>query len=141
MGRYELIEDVTRADCAVEVVAEGVEDLFATSARALAELSADPETVPLRRTRDVILSAPDLDLLLFDWLNEIILRKDRDREIYPRAEVEIRGQAPFELTARLHGDVIGAATDQRSDLKAVTLHRFDLEIADHACRARFVVDV
>jgi SHS2 domain-containing protein len=141
MGRYELVEDITRADCAIEVVAGGVEDLFATAARALAELSADPSTVSLRRTRDVRLSAADLELLLFDWLNEIILRKDRDREVYPQVDVEISGQGPFELSGRLQGDVIGEATEQRADLKAVTLHQFQLEVADHACRARFVVDL
>ena len=141
MGHYELIEDITRADCAVEVVADDVEDLFATSARALAELSADPATVTLQRTREVRLSGPDLDLLLFDWLNEILLRKDRDREVYPQVEVEIEGDGPYRLAARLQGDAIGETTSQRADLKAVTLHHFHLEIADHACRARFVVDL
>jgi hypothetical protein len=39
----------------------------------------------------VTLEAEDWDLLLYDWLAELILRKDRDREIFP---AQMFGSAP-----------------------------------------------
>lgn len=142
MGRFAFLEHITQADSAIEVVGEDLGDLFATAARALAESMVDPATLAADRERDVVLSAARLDLLLFDWLTEIIYRKDADGEVFPRAEVRVEGEGPCRLTARLRGGGLDPATTvTRSDLKAVTLHRFRLEPVDDGWRARFVIDV
>ena len=71
---------------------------------------------------------PRLDLLFYDWLLELIFRKDRDGEVYPRTKVDIRGSDPFQLTAEMEGDLLDPGhMELRSDLKAVTFHQFALE--------------
>ena len=142
MGHYRVIEEVALADCAFDLEGDDLNDLFATAARALAELMVDPDTLPLTVTRSVALSADTLDLLFYDWLAELIFRKDRDGEVFPRARLDVREGAPASLTAALEGGVIDPArTGLRADAKAVTFHQFRLERAAGGWRARVVIDI
>jgi SHS2 domain-containing protein len=142
VGRYEFIEDLTLADCAFEVEGADLDDLFATAAEALAAVMVDPATVPLVLEREVALEAEAEDVLLYDWLAELILRKDRDREVFPAARVRVTPGHP----SRLAGRVRGAAIDEermrlRNDAKAVTLHTFTLERRANGWRAQVVIDI
>jgi SHS2 domain-containing protein len=64
---------VAIADCAVEVQGDDLDDLFATAAATVAESMVGPATVSLTTERRVTLTAPALDLLLYDWLSEFML--------------------------------------------------------------------
>jgi len=142
VGRYEFLESIAIADCAMEVEGEDLDDLFATAARAVAELMVDPTTVRRSVERGVELAAPALDLLLFDWLSELIFLKDSEQLVFPEVEVHVSGEAPRRLAARLRGDTIDRTrTTLRADPKAVTLHLFALEPRAGGWRARVVIDI
>ena len=142
MGRYEFLEGVALADCAVEIRGDDLADLFETAALALAEVMVDPATLPITVERTISLTAPALDLLLYDWLSELIYRKDRDREVFTRGEVRVSGAGPFHLAARLRGGVIDPErTSLGADPKAVTFHQFALNSVDGAWKARVVIDI
>lgn len=142
MGRYVVLEDVAIADCALDIEGGDLADLFATAAEALAELMVDPATLSLSVRHRVGIEAPELDLLLYDWLSELIYRKDRDREVFPRARVEVTGSGPFRLSAELVGGAIDPPrTALRADPKAVTFHQFALRPAADGWRARVVIDI
>lgn len=142
MGRYEVLEAMAVADCALDVEAESLDDLFETAARAVAELMVDPATVSPSAERSVTLDAPSLDLLLYDWLSELIFLKDSERMVFPETSVRITGQAPARLGARLRGAVIDPASMAlRADPKAVTFHQFALAPRDGGWRARVVIDI
>jgi SHS2 domain-containing protein len=92
--------------------------------------------------RTITLEATELDLLLYDWLSELIFRKDRDREVYVRTRVAIDGEGPCRLTAEVDGGALEPGrTELRADAKAVTFHQFALARADGGWRARVVVDI
>jgi SHS2 domain-containing protein len=117
-------------------------DVFETAARALAEVMVDPATVASTLTRRVSLEARSLDLLLCDWLSELIYRKDRDREVFTSARVSLRGDGPFRLEATVIGGAIEPErTGLRADPKAVTFHQFALGAVNGGWRARVVIDV
>lgn len=142
MGQFRFLDEVALADCAVEVEGTDLDDLFETAASALATLMVDPATVPATVERTVTLAAPEPDLLLYDWLSELIFRKDRDLEVFSRSEVRVTGSGPFALTARLWGGAIDPhRTERRADPKAVTFHQFVLARAGAGWRARIVIDV
>ena len=142
VGRYEVLENVALADCALEVEGRDLNDLFETAAGALAELMVDPATVETSVERRIALSAEGIDLLFYDWLSELIYRKDRDREVFPQARVRVSGDGPFRLEADVHGGVIDRArTALRADPKAVTFHRFEVTAVDGGWRARLVIDI
>ena len=102
----------------------------------------DPATLSITVERTVRLEAPKLDLLLYDWLSEMIYLKDRDRLVFPAARVTISGAGPFKLDATVEGGLIEPKrTALGADPKAVTLHQFLLEHIDGGWRARLVIDI
>ncbi len=147
MGRFEYREDLVPADAAVEAWGEDLGDLFATSARALCELMADPESLGEGHRHAITLAAETPELLLVDFLSELLFLKDRDRALFPRAEVRVErdeaaGPAAFRLEARLAGEVVDPArTRRRIDVKAVTLHGLAVERSGEGWHARFVLDL
>jgi SHS2 domain-containing protein len=142
VGRYRTIEDVAIADCALAIEGESLDDLFATAARALAELMVDPATLPADLSRRITLEAPALDLLLHDWLAELIFLKDRDAAVFPHADVHITGDGPFLLQAVVRGGTIDRArTALRADAKAVTFHQLGVERTAGGWQARVVIDI
>lgn len=142
MGAYHFVEEIALADCAIDVEGTDLADLFETAALALAEVMVDPATVSTTARRTIALDADELDLLLYDWLSELIFRKDRDREVYTRTEVEIDGSGPFRLAAEVEGGILDPAhAELRADPKAVTFHQFALERSDGGWRARIVIDI
>ena len=142
MGSWRIVEDVAVADCALDLEARDVDDLFETAALALVDLMVDPSTVAVDSERVVTLDAAELDLLLYDWLSELIFLKDRDRQVFTRCMVRVSRAAPHHLRAELRGGTIESGrTALRADLKAVTLHQFAVERTKEGCRARVVIDV
>ncbi len=142
MGHWTVVESIALADWAFDVEGEDLDDLFATAARALVDLMIDPATLPVTVTRTVALSAPSLDLLLFDWLAELIYLKDAERLAFPGVTVTVSQGSPATLTARLEGGVIDRQhTALRADPKAVTFHQFRIEPAGPGWRARIVIDI
>jgi len=147
MGRYEFREDIVPADAAVEVWGESLEDLFATSARALCGLMSDPASLAANVSREVEVAADALDLLLVDFLTELLVCKDRDCALFPVAEVRIErdpgGEAGrWRLEAMLQGGIVDPETTRRGiDVKAVTLHGLAVERDGEGWHGRFVVDL
>jgi SHS2 domain-containing protein len=142
MGHYRFIEEIALADCAIDIDGVDLRDLFETAADALAELMVDPATVRRTVQRTIALDATELDLLLYDWLSELIFRKDRDGEVYTDTAVEVSGDGPFRVAAQLTGGRLDPThVELRSDPKAVTLHQFGLERTDRGWHARIVIDI
>lgn len=142
MGSYHLLETVAVADCALAIEATSVADLFETAARALAELMVDPATVDPSLARAVVLEAPSLDLLLFDWLGELIFLKDSERVVITRVAADVDVGSPCRLRAQCVGGIIDRGrTTLRADAKAVTFHEFALEPRGTGWHARLVIDI
>lgn len=142
MGRWKVLDDVALADCAWELEGADLPDLFQTAAAAVADLMVDPQTVPTTVRRTISVEAAALDMLLYDWLSELIFRKDRDAEVYTRTAVTIAGEGPYRLTAEVEGGVLDPAhVELRADPKAVTLHQFALQRTAGGWRARVIIDI
>lgn len=142
MGRYTFLEDVALADCAVEIEGRSLDDLFETAAAAIARLMVDPSTLAITVDRRIELEAAERDLLLHDWLSEMIFLKDRDALVFPHAAVRVTGEGPYRLTADIQGGIIDPPrTVLGADPKAVTFHQFALEPVEGGWRARVVIDI
>jgi SHS2 domain-containing protein len=141
MGSWSALERIAVADCAFELHGRDLDDLFATAATLLADLMVDPATLMRDVEQVVRLEARALDLLLHDWMSELIFLKDSERLVLPDARVTVR-PAPPALTARLTGGRIDRTrTVLRADPKAVTLHQFVVEPRGDGWYARVVIDV
>ncbi len=141
MGSWKVLDTIATADCAFEIHGRNLDDLFATAARVLADLMVDPATVARDIERTLQLEARSLDLLLHEWMSELIFLKDSDQLVFPDAFVSVRA-APPTLTARLTGGRIDRTrTVLRADPKAVTFHQFVLERRGGGWYARVVIDI
>ncbi|HWP64847.1 MAG TPA: archease [Candidatus Limnocylindria bacterium] len=142
MGSVRQLEEIAIADCAWEIDAADLPDLFETAVRALAELTVDPATLAGTVEARIELRADSLDLLLFDFLSELIYRRDTDGVVFHGGRVAIDGDGPYRLDARLTGGRIDMASTMRSnDPKAVTLHQLAVEPHEGGWRARVVLDI
>lgn len=142
MGRYVVRDDVAIADCALEIDGRDLDDLFETTARAVAELMVDPATVATTVRREIALAAPALDLLLFDWIAELLFLKDSEQLILTETSVAVRAGPPWGLVARVAGGRIDRErTLLRADAKAPTLHRFSVEPTAEGWQARVIIDI
>jgi SHS2 domain-containing protein len=142
MGRYEFLDDVALADCAIEIEGRSLDDLFETAAVALAHLMVDPATLTLTEERTVRLEAAEVDMLLHDWLSEMIFLKDRDSQVFPCARVRVTGNGLYRLAADVRGGTIDPErTALGADPKAVTFHQFVVEPVPGGWRARVVIDI
>jgi SHS2 domain-containing protein len=142
MGRYVVREDIALADCALEIEGGSLDDLFATAARAVAELMVDPATIVPSLTRELALTAPSLDLLLFDFVAELIFLKDSELIVLTEVPARVQALDPPRLQARATGGRIDRPRSiLRADPKAPTLHRLGVERAGEGWRARLVIDI
>ena len=142
MGRYTFLDDVALADCAMDIEGRSLDDVFETAAAALARLMVDPATLAITVERTVSLEAPEVDMLLYDWLSEMIFLKDRDSQVFPHARVRVGGDGPYRLAAEIQGGTIEPGrTALGADPKAVTFHQFALQPVDGGWRARVVIDI
>jgi SHS2 domain-containing protein len=142
VGRYVVRDDVAVADCALEIEGRDLSDLFETAARAVAELMVDPATVPTAVRREIALTAPALDLLLFDWIAELIFLKDSEGLIVTETTVVVQAEPPCRLGARAAGGPIDRERiDLRADAKAPTLYRFGIEPTGEGWKATVVIDI
>ena len=142
MGRYVVREDIALADCALDIEGRDLGDLFETAARAVAELMVDPATVVIAVRRDIALDAATVDLLLFDWIAELIFLKDSEQLILTETAVTADPGPPARLLARAAGGRIDRErTALRADAKAPTFHRFGIEPTPGGWQARVVIDI
>jgi len=130
-------------DIGIDVDAGDPGELFAEAARALTDIMTEHGAVVVAGTRQVTLAAATLDLLLVDWLSEILYIFDTKRWFVARAEVVLtRGDDGYALDATLGGEPFDPARHPvKLTLKAVTYHALELAERDGAWRARVVFDV
>ncbi len=132
------------ADAAFEAWGATPEELFTAAADAtLNVMLADLDTVRKEREVTIDLANVEMDLLLFDFLNELVFYKDARRLLLrPEYLTIVPGPAGIALHAVTRGEEIDFSRhDLSADVKAVTLHRFKVEETAEGWRASVVLDI
>jgi len=142
---YEFLEDVATADIAFAAWGGTIEETFRAAADATMNVMVeDLESIhPLER-RHVTHDADGLDMLLFDYLNDLIYYKDAEVLLTRGENIAIREKdgGGFHLDATLVGERIDVKRHEfRVDVKAVTLHRFSLAMTDRGWEAMVILDI
>ncbi len=137
-------EEIATADIAFEAWGVTREELFIASADALLHtMAAAPEQVARRQELTILLEHTELDLLLFSFLQELIFYKDARRLLLHADAVKIdQDTDTIRLEAFVSGELIDAERHHPLvDVKAVTLHRFQVEFRDSLWQAVVELDV
>ena len=145
MPKYKFLEDVAIADIAYESYGKNLNELFENSALAIFELSAEVKTIEPKKKLTVKLENKKLDNLLYDFLSEILFLKDSKYMVFRNVKVKInedKKNGKFKLASVLEGDKINANKQHlENDIKAVTMHMFELKKEKNNWKARIVVDI
>ena len=140
--KYKFLEDVAIADIAYEAYGKDLNELFENAAMAIFELSANLKTVESKQKIEFKLDNEKIDNLLYDFLSEILFLKDSKYMVFKNVKVEIKENKHFELKAVLEGDTINPEKLQlENDIKAVTMHMFELKKVKDGYKATVVVDI
>jgi SHS2 domain-containing protein len=123
------------ADCAIRVQSTDLPGLFLDSARGMYSLTGGRvELSPA--SREVRLSAPDIETLLVDWLAELAFLLEMNREM--AGEIDFPVLQPTNLVAHLQ---TGPATGVTKLIKAVTYNDLEVQSSTDGYEATIVFDV
>ncbi|MEY2542460.1 MAG: protein archease, partial [Verrucomicrobiota bacterium] len=137
-------EDIGTADIAFEATGRDLPELFTAAADATMNVMIDNlEAIEPRETRRIALKNDAIDMLLFDFLQELIYFKDADRLLLRIREVRIdEKDEEYFLKAKVAGERLDDARHhQRADVKAVTLHQFQVEQTDSGWKTTVILDI
>jgi SHS2 domain-containing protein len=143
MGTFRALEHT--ADKGLAVEATSLPDLFETAARGLFHLMIDPDRHPSTEQVTLEQDAPDLEMLMVRWLNELLYQFEVHHRLFSRFEVKVveQGTEGWHLEARAHYRPITpeAIEWEGAPVKSVTYHGLDLRQQEGHWRLRFYVDV
>jgi SHS2 domain-containing protein len=141
---YEFLEDVATADIAFHAWGKDLEELFIAAGDATLNVMIDNlDAIALTETRTFNLENDELDMLLFNFLQEFIYYKDSELLLLRAQQVEISEKdGVHQLSAVTKGEKLDSDRhQQRVDVKAVTLHRFRLEKTNDGWTAMVILDI
>ncbi len=141
---YRYLEDIATADVAFEAGGKDLAGLFQAAADALMNVMvSDLASIGKSVDLEFGVEHEELDLLLFNFLQELVFFKDARQLLLRVDSVEIkRGTGGFSLTARASGEELDPGKhDLIVDVKAVTLYRFGLRQTEDGWLATVVLDI
>jgi SHS2 domain-containing protein len=141
---WELVDHT--ADVMVRAFGASREEVFEQAALATVSLIYDATAVRAAARHAVELSAPDEELLLASWLNELLFLIEARHLVFARFEVESVGPEGASSPALLRATAVGEAFDGRrhavrSVVKAATLHGLTLRQVEGGWEGRVLLDV
>ena len=140
---YEYLEEFGTADIAFDATGRDLPELFMAAADATMNVMIDNlDGIEPRETLQIELSNDNIDLLLFDLLQELIFLKDAECLLLRIREVQVAEKDEnYFVTATAEGEPLDAERHhQRADVKAVTLHDFSVERTESGWKARVLLD-
>jgi SHS2 domain-containing protein len=141
---YEFLEEVATADIAFHSWGNDLEEVFKSAGDAVINTMIDNlDAIALTETRTFQLENDELDLLLFNFLQEFVYYKDSELLLLRAQQIKIdEKEAVYHLTAVTQGERLAHDRHhQRVDVKAVTLHQFKLEKTEEGWTAQVILDI
>ena len=137
-GRWEHFEHV--ADIGIRGYGGSLAEAFVQAALAMSAVVTDLDRIETGEAITVECEAPAPDLLLVDWLNEIVYQMATRGMLFGRFEVEIQDDR---LHARLHGEATDPGKHQPAvEIKGATFTELGVHQADNGeWVAQCVIDV
>ncbi|MBI5355829.1 MAG: archease [Candidatus Aenigmarchaeota archaeon] len=137
---YRFIEDEATADIAFEATGKTLEDVLESSALATTNVMVRDLRKVSHIERVAFSVKGDSDeMLLFNFLQEIIFYKDAKQLLFSKYSIKL-GKSSLECVA------LGEKIDQKRhdlvvDVKAVTLHLFELKRTKGSWKAHVILDI
>jgi SHS2 domain-containing protein len=128
------------ADVGVRGIGRDAATAFEQTALAMTAVITDLQHVVPQTLLELSCQAPDMELLLYEWLNTLVYEMATRHMLFSRFSVDIDGT---QLRARVRGERIDTARHQpRVEVKGATLTELRVEQgSDGLWRAQCILDV
>ncbi len=140
--RFEYLEHT--ADVYIAAYGDSLEQAFENAALASTEVMTDAEKVEPRLEETVEIEAHDLEALLYNWIEELIIRLDANGVLYSRFKINLIEQTKegFRLGAKIWGEKFNPEKHpQKLGIKAVTYHQMEIDEQPGCVTVKFILDV
>lgn len=141
---YRYLEDIATADVAFEATGSDLTELFTAAADAVTNVMvADLGTIDNEEEIEFQVEHEDLEMLLFNFLQELIFFKDAKMLLLRVSSVTIeKTGSGHRAAAKSWGEELNREKhDLIVDVKAVTMYRFKLEETGDGWKATVVLDI
>jgi SHS2 domain-containing protein len=134
---FEIIDHT--ADIGLRAFGSTLVEAFVNAARGMLSLITDPDSIREVIYRDIKVTAPDQEVLLVEWLNELIYYFDTEQLLFRRFEITLLTET--EIQARCYGE----KTDRsrhilKMGIKSTTYHMLKITKKDR-CQAEVLFDI
>ncbi len=135
---FEIIDHT--ADIGIVAYGADIKQVFANAALGLFNLMADLDNLKEDTKRQIELSAEDVEVLLVEWLNELIYISDVEHIIFKR--FEINELSNTQLRATCFGEKIKPGQHKlKREIKAATYHMLRLNKEDGSYKVQIIFDI
>jgi SHS2 domain-containing protein len=135
---FEVIDHT--ADIGIVAYGADIKQVFANAALGLFNLMADLDDFKEDLQRELELSAEDVEVLLVEWLNELIYIFDVEHIIFKRFEIEeLTGT---KIKAKCFGEKIKPGQHKlKREVKAATYHMLRISKEDGSYKVQVIFDI
>lgn len=142
MFKYNILTEEVKSDFAFEVYSDTLSELFRGAGIAMMEAMVEVSKIVTKRTWNIELKSESLELLLYDFLGELVYLKDVDVALFKDYELEINENNEYSLSCIAHGAEIDYENDVLlTDVKAVTMYKFLVEKREKNWYCHVILDL
>jgi len=123
------------ADRGLEIWAPSLEELFETAAVGMLKLAGVQTEKGLEITREIKVSAEDIETLLVTFLEEIVFYLEDEETAFTSFQISINGN---NLKAFMRGQKV---IEIDHEIKAVTFNEIKIKLEENICRVTVVFDL
>ena len=100
------------------------------------------KTIKPKITKKIKLKEEKLDLLLFNFLEELVFLKDAEQLLFSTFKLKITKNRKYSLEATCKGEKLNPEKhDLGVDVKAITFHQFELKELKQGYKTRVIIDI
>ncbi len=140
--RFRFLEHT--ADAYTEAYGATLEEAFENAALATMEVMTDTEKVEPKIEDNLEVEAHDEHALLYNWIEELLIRFDTTENLYSRFKISRIEETPSGL--RLKAKIWGEPFDpekhpSKVGVKAITYHRMEIVKKPKKVTVKFILDI
>jgi SHS2 domain-containing protein len=131
------------ADVLFEAVGNTLGEVFEQCGLALENTQVHLEKVQAKEKQVLKVEAKDEESLLFDFLDDLVFEKDANLMIFSKFECNIEEKdGRFHLKCMAFGEKLNVERHEpKVDVKAITMHMFEIKKTEEGWKATVLVDI
>ena len=128
------------ADIGIVAYGKDITEVFINAGKGLFSLIINSVEVSIKNTKMITVTAPDMEALLVNWLNELIYLLDTRYLLFKNFEVSKISET--EIKAKAYGEKLDAKRHHlKREVKAATYHRLKIEKTTSGWQAQVIFDI